>query len=63
VHVTPSPSPPHYGGEGWGEEAPCFDGEFIEKKPTRAPGEEGLRDIKTIPAIYQTIKSAAAINL
>ena len=36
---------------------------ILEKKPTRVPGEEGLRDITIIQAIYQSIKTGAAVNL
>jgi predicted dehydrogenase len=34
-----------------------------ENKPTRVPGEEGLRDLKIITAIYQSIRTGATIKL
>ena len=36
---------------------------ILEKKPTRVPGEEGLRDIRIIQAIYQSIKTGTAVKL
>ena len=36
---------------------------ILEKRPTKVPGEEGLRDIKIMMAIYEAAKTGKAISL
>jgi predicted dehydrogenase len=36
---------------------------ILENKPTRVPGEEGLRDLKIITGIYESIRTGATVKL
>jgi predicted dehydrogenase len=36
---------------------------ILENRPTRVPGEEGLRDVKIMMAIYESAKTGKTINL
>ena len=36
---------------------------ILERKPTRVPGEEGLRDLRILTAIYESAKTGRAIEL
>ena len=36
---------------------------IINNKPTRVPGEEGLRDVKIMTAIYDSIRSGRPVKL
>jgi predicted dehydrogenase len=40
-----------------------FAGCIEEKKPTRVPGEEGLRDIRIMMAIYESARSGKPVQL
>jgi len=36
---------------------------ILENRPTKVPGEEGLRDVKIMMAIYESAKSGKMMNL
>jgi predicted dehydrogenase len=36
---------------------------ILENRPTRVPGEEGLRDMKIITAIYESARTGKTVNL
>src|SRR5687768_16215921 len=36
---------------------------ILKDKPTRVPGEEGLRDLKVITAIYESIRNRKPVKL
>ena len=36
---------------------------ILENRPTRVPGEEGLRDVKIMMAIYEAARTGQAVNL
>ena len=36
---------------------------ILDGKPTRVPGEEGLRDLKIMTAIYDSIKTGRTVKL
>jgi predicted dehydrogenase len=36
---------------------------ILENRPTRVPGEEGLRDMKIITAIYKSVRTGKVVNL
>jgi predicted dehydrogenase len=36
---------------------------ILEKKPTRVPGEEGLRDVKTMMSIYESARTGKPVQL
>jgi predicted dehydrogenase len=36
---------------------------IVEKKQTRVPGEEGLRDVRIMMAIYESIRTGSAVKL
>ena len=36
---------------------------ILENRPTRVPGEEGLRDVKIMMAIYESARTGQAVNL
>ena len=36
---------------------------ILNNKPTRVPGEEGLRDVKIMTAIYESIRKGRAVKL
>jgi predicted dehydrogenase len=36
---------------------------ILENRPTRVPGEEGLRDVKVMMAIYESARTGKAVNL
>jgi len=36
---------------------------ILENRPTRVPGEEGLRDMKIITAIYESVRTGKVVNL
>jgi predicted dehydrogenase len=36
---------------------------ILENRPTRVPGEEGLRDVKIMMAIYESARTGKAVNL
>ncbi|HEV2692930.1 MAG TPA: Gfo/Idh/MocA family oxidoreductase [Verrucomicrobiae bacterium] len=36
---------------------------ILENRPTRVPGEEGLRDMKIITAIYESVRTGKAVKL
>jgi glucose-fructose oxidoreductase len=36
---------------------------IIEKKPMIVPGEEGLRDIRVVEAIYKSVKSGKMVKI
>ena len=36
---------------------------ILENRPTRVPGEEGLRDVKIMMAIYEAARTGHAVNL
>lgn len=55
---TPLPSVDHFAAE-MDEFAQCI----LENRPTRVPGEEGLRDLKIMMAIYEAAKTGKAITL
>jgi len=35
----------------------------LEKRPTKVPGEEGLRDVKIMMAIYEAARSGKTVEL
>ena len=36
---------------------------ILGNRPTRVPGEEGLRDMKIITAIYESVRTGKTVNL
>jgi predicted dehydrogenase len=36
---------------------------ILEKTPTRVPGEEGLRDVKIMMAIYESARTGRPVEL
>jgi predicted dehydrogenase len=36
---------------------------ILEKKPTRVPGEEGLRDLKIMMSIYESARTGRPVEL
>jgi predicted dehydrogenase len=36
---------------------------ILNQRPTRVPGEEGLRDVKIMMAIYESARTGRAVNL
>jgi len=40
-----------------------FAQSILNRQPTRVPGEEGLRDVKIMMAIYESIHTGKTVNL